>query len=91
MLGSSGRVNTSNVKALSRLSWEGNAFDSILAQWENVKEIPEIPGSYYVSRSIDQAFWSVYNGEMPEKEAISEWAKVSDMEIKRKIAEYPTN
>lgn len=91
VLGSSGRVNTSNVKALSRLSWEGNAFDSILAQWENVKEIPEIPGSYYVSRSIDQAFWSVYNGEMPEKEAISEWAKVSDMEIKRKIAEYPTN
>ena len=91
VLGPSGRIETSNVKALSRLSWNGNAFESILAQWKNVKEIPEIPGSYYVSRSIDQAFWAVYNGEMLEKEAISEWAKVSDMEIKRKLAEYPTN
>ena len=91
VLGSSGRINTSNIKALSRLSWEGNSFESILTQWKNVKEIPEVPGSYYVSRSIDQAFWAVYNGEMLEKEAISEWAKVSDTEIKRKLAEYPVN
>lgn len=89
VLGPSGRIDTANVKALSRMSWEGNAFDSILAQWKNVKEIPEIPGSYYVSRSVDQAFWAVYNGEMTEKEAITEWSRISDTEIKRKLREYP--
>ena len=64
------------------MSWEGDAFDSILAQWKNVKEIPEIPGSYYVSRSVDQAFWAVYNGEMTEKEAITEWSRISFLPLK---------
>ena len=88
ILGQSGRTATANVEALSRLSWDKQALNTILSQWENVKEIPEVPGSYYVSRSIDQAFWAVYNGEATEKEAITDWARTSDKEIKRKIAEY---
>ena len=58
---------------------------------EKVKEIPEAPGSYYVSRSIDQAFWAVYNDKSTPKEAITDWARVSDEEIKRKIEEYADN
>ena len=88
VLGQSGRIATSNVKALKNLSWDKESLNTILKQWENVNEIPEVPGSYYVSRSIDQAFWAVYNGEATEKEAITDWAKTSDEEIKRKIAEY---
>ena len=88
ILGQSGRTATSNVAALSRLSWDKEGLKTILAQWENVIEIEEVPGSYYVSRSIDQAFWAVYNGEATEKEAITDWSKTSDEEIKRKIAEY---
>ena len=76
---------------MARLSWDRSALDSILRQWENVREIEEVPGSYYVSRSVDQAFWAVYNDTATQKEAITEWAKVSDLEIKRKIAEYPTD
>lgn len=88
VLGQSGRISTSNVEALKRLSWDNSSLDTILKQWSNVKEIPEVPGSYYVSRSIDQAFWSVYNGETTEKEAITDWARVSNDEIARKIKEY---
>lgn len=88
ILGESGRVSTSNIEALSRLSWDKDSLEVILSQWKKVKEIREVPGSYYVSRSIDQAFWAVYNGTSTPKEAISEWAKVSDNEIERKISEY---
>lgn len=88
VLGQSGRTATANVEALSRLSWDKESLDTILSQWTNVREIPEVPGSYYVSRSIDQAFWSVYNGDAGEKKAITEWAATADEEIERKIAEY---
>lgn len=88
ILGQSGRTATSNVEALSRLSWDKKALKTILSQWENVREIEEVPGSYYVSRSIDQAFWAVYNQTATEKEAITDWARTSNKEIKRKIAEY---
>ena len=75
-------------EALKKLSWDKESLDVILKQWQNVKEIEEVPGSYYVSRSIDQAFWAVYNGEATEKEAITDWSRTSNSEIKRKIAEY---
>ena len=88
ILGQSGRTATATVDALSRLSWDKQGLKVILEQWKNVKEIEEVPGSYYVSRSIDQAFWAVYNDTATEKEAITDWGKTSDNEIKRKIAEY---
>lgn len=88
ILGQSGRTATANIEALSRLSWDKNGLEVILDQWKKVKEIEEVPGSYYVSRSIDQAFWAVYNNTASEKEAITDWSKTSDNEIKRKIAEY---
>ncbi len=88
VLGQLGRVATSNKDALLRLSWDKKSLFVILSQWSKVKEIREIPGSYYVSRSVDQAFWAVYNDTSTPKEAISEWAGVSNKEIKRKTAEY---
>lgn len=88
MLGQSGRVTTSNVEALKRLSWDSKSLKVIMEQWANVKELPEVPGSYYVSRSIDQAFWAVYNNEATPKEALNKWTKSCNSEIERKIEEY---
>lgn len=88
VLGQSGRIATSNVEALSRLSWDNDSLEVIMKQWENVKELPEVPGSYYVSRSIDQAFWAVYNGTATPKEALVKWTKSCNAEIERKIEEY---
>lgn len=88
ILGESGRVSTATVDALKRLDWDKASLKVIMSQWEKVEEIREAPGSYYVSRSIDQAFWAVYNRKSTPKEAITNWARVSDNEIQRKIAEY---
>jgi len=60
----------------------------LLEQWSNVKEIPEVPGSYYMVRSVDQAFWSVINGNSTACDALLRWNAVANDEIKRKIDEY---
>lgn len=49
-------MGTANKNALPRLVWEDNEIDVITSQWSKLREIPEVPGSYYVSRSIDKPF-----------------------------------
>ena len=88
ILGPVGRVDTANVEALSKLSWTKRDLGIIMKQWDKVIEVNEIPGSYYLTRSLDQAFWNVTNGQAPAKDAILEWSMVADNEIKRKIEEY---
>ncbi len=88
VLGESGRTSTANIEGLQRLSWDSEALDVIMKQWEKVEEIAEVPGSYFVSRSIDQAFWAVKNGTSSPKEAIIDWSEICDKEVARKIAEY---
>ena len=88
ILGYSGRVSSANYHAVTRLSWDEEALEVIMGQWDKVAEIAEVPGSYYVSRSIDQAFWATKNGKKSAKEAIIDWSITSDKEIARKIKEY---
>lgn len=83
-----GRPQTSNVKALESLAWNAEDKENIVEQWKNVREIPEIPGSYYLTRSVDQAFWQVINGKANVKDAVVKWSRVADSEIERKIKEY---
>ncbi len=63
VLGMLGRPQTSNVEALESLAWNAEDKANILKQWESVREIPEIPGSYYLTRSVDQAFSQVILGK----------------------------
>ena len=83
-----GRVSTANVEAFKSLSWNPNDLDKLLNQWEKVSELPELPGSYYLTRAVDQAYWSVINDGYNPKDAITEWSQVADNEIARKIKEY---
>lgn len=88
ILGMLGRQQTACVDGLKGLAWDKQDLDVILEQWSRVKEVPEIPGSYYSSRAIDQAFWSVINDNVSARDAITKWSKVADAEIARKIKEY---
>lgn len=88
ILGPSGRVALSNVNAIKSLSWSDGTLDELLNAWENVKEIPEYPGSYYVSRSVYQAFWNVVQKNKNPKEMLSKYGKEADDEIARKWEQY---
>ena len=88
LIGVISRTASANVEGLSKLAWDAKDYSIIKEQWSYVRELPEIPGSYYLTRSIDQAFWMVSNGEATPKDAIVKWSKLADDEIARKIKEY---
>ena len=57
---------------------------TLLQQWKNVVEVPEIPGGYYVSRNIDNAFRQVfYNGENA-RDTLNYWMNAVNEELARK-------
>lgn len=88
ILGLVGRISTANVEALNNMDWDSEQLAIINEQWKLVEEIPEIPGSYYLIRSIDQAYWSVINGNENSKDALARWSASADAEIERKYREY---
>ena len=88
ILGMIGRTPTANKNAMKQLAWNSYDRDVILEQWSYVKEVPEVPGSYYVTRAVDQAFWAVVNDSTTVKDAVAKWSNFADDEITRKIKEY---
>ncbi len=88
ILGAVSRTTTANVEAFAAYSWNADDLVVLQEQWAQVKELPEVPGGYYVSRAVDQAYWAVLNNKSNEKDAMLEWGEVADNEIIRKIKEY---
>lgn len=88
ILGVSGRVATANPEALKQMAWDKDSLESLITQWKQMKEVPEVPGSYYTARSIDQAYWNTVNNSKNAKDMIIKWAEISDMEIERKRNQY---
>ena len=60
----------------------------IVKAWKNVSEIPEVPGSYYVTRSVDLSFWNVVNQNENPKDVLLKWGAEVDDEIERKWNQY---
>ena len=88
VLGVAGRVTSANVEAVKKLSWSDDVLEVLLAAWEDVRELPELPGGYYVPRSIDMAFWNTYNKSENPKDLLLEWNEIANTEIERKIKQY---
>lgn len=59
LMGSSARVATANLEALENLAWPVDDYEELMAQFEQVKGIPQVPGGYYTWRNINNAFYTV--------------------------------
>ena len=59
LMGASARVATANLEAMGNLSWPIRDYKEIMAQYEQVKGIPQVPGGYYSWRNLNNAFYSV--------------------------------
>lgn len=88
ILGPTGRVALSNVEAFSELEWDADMKDTIVTAMSQIKEIREYPGSYYVSRSVYQAFWNVVENHQSTKRTLLKFAEEADDEIARKWRQY---
>lgn len=88
ILGSISRTTTATVEAFEKMSWNEDDLSILLEQRENIVEVPEIPGGYYLTRSVDQAYWQVINKTKNVKDALVYWSDVANNEITRKIKQY---
>lgn len=88
ILGVGGRVATANVAALNKLPWAVKDYRQLTAQLDWIKAIPEVPGGYFTSRHITNAFYTVYNGKEDPRETLEDYVKTIDNEIENKRKEF---
>lgn len=87
-MGVFGRRTPANLQAFATTNWTRKEQDTLLEQWKQVQEVPELPGGYYTSRNIDNAFRRVvFKWENP-RESLYYWNKQIDDEITRKRYEF---
>lgn len=88
VLGMSGRYETANLNALYRLGWEAENLAALKAQGQKLLQLPEVPGGYYVGRSVQQVYWNVVNNGEKVEDMLKKWVPEADDEIRRKTEEY---
>lgn len=88
IVGVAARHPTANINALSRLSWSRNDLNTIVNQYKSITDLPQVPGGYYLTRAINNAFYSVYNDNEQPKKMLVKWSTMVDEEMTRKIKEY---
>ena len=88
ILGPTGRIAVANVEAFKNLGWDRQDKEELLLAWDSVEEIPEYPGSYYVSRSVYQCFWNVVNSNKSPKDMLMKYGEEANKEMTRKWKQY---
>ena len=78
VLGVAGRYQTANTEALQKLSWSKKEIEMIMSQWRHVRELPEVPGGYYMTRNIDNAFRAVVLRQENPRESLLYWSEETD-------------
>lgn len=84
LMGQMGRVSTSNLEALSQLSWSTDEYEKIAAAMSELEEIPIIPASYVVTRSLQTAFRETVNNAENPRDTLMWYNKDINSEITRK-------
>ncbi len=88
VLGSGARYTSANMEAMRGLSWPSEALDIIFEQWRFAKGIPVIPGSYYVSRHMNNAFREVVTLNKLPREMMIKYVDLINSEINKKREEF---
>ena len=88
LMGSASRYDTANIAAMEFLPWADSELETINAQRKWVREVDEVPGGYYTSRNLDNAFRNVvFNGLNP-RESLLEQNISTNAEITKKRKEF---
>lgn len=84
LLGVLGRFDTANTEALSQLSWSDKELDRLMAQRDELTEIPILPSSYAVTRNIMNAFRETVNLNSNPRDTLIWYNRDINEEIERK-------
>ncbi len=87
-LGVAARYDTANIEAFSSIGWSETEAQTLISQWKLVTDIPQIPGNYFVSRCLTNAFRTVVDENVNPVRALNIYNKDMNAEITRKRAEF---
>ncbi len=79
---------TANKEALASLPWSTTDLENILAQYNNLATIPEMPGGYIIARYVGFAFLDAYNNHADPVEGMLSYIDDINKEITRKRKEF---
>jgi ABC-type glycerol-3-phosphate transport system substrate-binding protein len=82
------RWNTANIEAFTRLPWPKEDEQVILEQWRWYKEVPNLPGSYFLTRELNNAWNRTVVDGMNDRESLEEAIVNIDREMARKDQEF---
>ena len=89
LMGPAARYNPANIEAFHLLPWSLQEQQVLMSQWQYVREVPVVPGGYYVARSLDNAFRRVViQGESPRDVLLRFNRQIND-ELARRLLEFP--
>lgn len=88
LLGQAARYPTANVEALEMLLWSDAELSQLTEQWQYVKAIPQVPGSYFTPRHIYNAFRRVLTYGDDPRQTLTDYASYINEEIETKRKEF---
>ena len=88
ILGIAARYDTANVQAFDNLAWSKEEAQQLKAQWASVTDIPQIPGNYFISRCLTNAFRIVVDENVNPVRTLGSYNKDMNSEIARKRKEF---
>lgn len=88
ILGAAGRYNPANMEAMTQLSWGSEQLELLEKQRSVTTDIPNLPGSYFTQRAINNAFVSAVIDSQNPREALLYWNEEINFELERKREEF---
>ena len=88
LLGETGRYPTANLEAMAGLPWPSRDFSNLKIQLASARAMPEVPGGYFVSRHVDNAFRTVIYDNKDAREVLYDYALTINKEIDTKRKEF---
>jgi ABC-type glycerol-3-phosphate transport system substrate-binding protein len=88
LMGPAARQSVANQKAFANLPWSSSEIKNLKLQWDQVKEQAEIPGSYFVSRNLNNAMIETIFENGNVLATLEKYNKYINEEISRKRIEF---
>lgn len=88
IVGQGAMYATANKEAIESLPWSSQDLENILAQYNKLAAIPEMPGGYIITRYVQFAFLDAYNNHADPVESLLDYVDDINKEITRKRREF---
>jgi ABC-type glycerol-3-phosphate transport system substrate-binding protein len=89
LMGAAARHPTANLEAFERMPWPVQDYQSLLAQFEHVRGIPEVPGGYFTPRQIRNAFFTTVElRRISPRDAMTDAVRRINDELRAKRREF---